>query len=74
MTKQEARERMKVLRRELSGTERDEKSRAAANHLFRLPAMKQASYFFPFVKVNRSFAVTSKLFISADALLFYANC
>ena len=41
MTKQEARERMKVLRRELSGTERDEKSRAAANHLFRLPAMKQ---------------------------------
>lgn len=49
MTKQEARERMKVLRRELSGTERDEKSRAAANHLFQLPAMKQASYFFPFV-------------------------
>lgn len=49
MTKQEARERMKILRRGLSDAERKEKNQAIARHLLSHPAMQEISYFFPFV-------------------------
>jgi len=49
MTKQEAREKMKILRRELSETEREKRNKAIAQHLFLFPAMQQATCFFPFV-------------------------
>ena len=49
MTKQEAREKMKILRRELSGAEREKKDHAIAQRLFAFPAMQQAVCFFPFV-------------------------
>lgn len=49
MTKQEAREQMKKLRRELSSEEREEKNQLIVQHLMQMEAMKNQSYFFPFV-------------------------
>lgn len=49
MTKQEARKQMKLLRRELSGEERNRKNRAIAKHLLEFPAMRCERWFFPFV-------------------------
>lgn len=49
MTKQEAREQMKKLRRELSDQERKKKDRLIFEHLMQTEAMQQETYFFPFV-------------------------
>lgn len=49
MTKQEARERMKILRRELTKEERERKNQVIANYLLEFPAMQQETWFFPFV-------------------------
>ena len=49
MTKQEARERMKQHRKNLSAWEREEKSRCIFKYLMEMEIMQQQRFFFPFV-------------------------
>lgn len=49
MTKQKAREQMRRLRKELSHEEREEKNQLIFQHVMQMEAMKNQSYFFPFV-------------------------
>ena len=49
MTKQEARERMKQHRKNLSAWEREEKSRCIFKYLMEMEIMQQQKFFFPFV-------------------------
>ena len=52
MTKQEAREQMKVLRKELSKEEREKKNQAIREHLLAFMAGQKKTCFFPFVSYS----------------------